>query len=79
MGIVYNEVKVSDLFRYEPEYNRDGSEKHIICDGARYHVVSYHYGPKGTSRHCSEPNCEINRRREQSENGLEQHNVTRGK
>lgn len=43
---------------YEPEYNADGSEKHIACDGARFHVVSYH----GNGLRCSEKNCEINKR-----------------
>lgn len=42
-----------------PEYNEDGSEKHVTCHGARFHVVSWdRQGAK-----CSEPNCEINKRR----------------
>ena len=32
-----NGSKTADLHNYEPEYNADGTEKHIICDGARYH------------------------------------------
>ncbi len=33
--------------------------KHIIKDGARYHVL--HWDTKGA--HCSEPNCEVNRKK----------------
>lgn len=65
MGIRYITRQEPDLYDYEPEYNKDGSEKHIVCDGARFHVVSYSFSEKhGTQRYCSEPNCEINRRRE---------------
>jgi hypothetical protein len=39
--------------------NADGSVKHIARDGARYHILSW--STQGT--HCSEPDCEINRRR----------------
>ena len=31
--------------------------KHVIKEGARYHVISY-YGPEGS--HCSTTDCEIN-------------------
>jgi len=58
MGIIFKQVMQPDLLRYEPEYNADGSEVHITLDGARFHVLSY--STQGT--HCSEPNCEINRR-----------------
>lgn len=44
-------------YRPLPKYNKDGSEKHILQDGARYHVISW--GTLG--QRCSEPNCEINR------------------
>lgn len=47
---------------YEKEYNQDGTEKHIFQDGARFHVV--HWDSHGA--HCSEPNCEINRREVES-------------
>lgn len=40
--------------------NEDGSIQHVICDGARFHVLSW--STLGT--HCSEPDCEINRERE---------------
>ena len=56
MGIIMRSVPVVDKWRYEPEYNPDGTEKHIVCDGARFHVLSY--SSKGVR--CSEPNCEIN-------------------
>lgn len=32
--------------------------KHIIKEGAHYHIVWW----DSEGRHCSEPNCEINRR-----------------
>lgn len=32
--------------------------KHIIKEGSRKHVI--YYDSKG--KHCSEPNCELNRR-----------------
>jgi hypothetical protein len=37
--------------------NPDGTVKHIIKDGSRYHVLSW--SEIGT--HCSEPECEINK------------------
>ena len=39
-------------------------KKHIIKEGARYHVLSW--SNKGT--HCSETNCEINHHCKESEN-----------
>ena len=64
MGIIYRErTPVPDLETYVPEYNEDGTEKHIHCDGARYHVLSW--DSQGTR--CSEPNCEINRLRQTKE------------
>ena len=32
-------------------------EHHIICEGWRRHVISWH----GSKKVCSEPNCEINK------------------
>ena len=58
MGIIYETIKLPNLLVYEPEYNEDGTEKHISCDGARFHVVSWNQD----GRRCSEPNCEINRK-----------------
>jgi len=54
MGIIINrkQIQIVDLWNYMPEMNKDGTEKHIVCDGARYHVLSY--SEKGTR--CSEPN-----------------------
>lgn len=41
------------------EYNKDGTIKHPLHkEGARYHVL--HWDTDGI--HCSEPNCEINKR-----------------
>lgn len=68
MGIRYRTHSTPDLHNYDPEYNKDGTEKHISCDGARYHVISYHgrdnvvTGESWTELHCSEPNCEMNKR-----------------
>ena len=42
---------------------RKKMEKHIVCEGARFHVLSWN--TKG--EHCSEPNCEINHRRKHLE------------
>ena len=58
MGVKYGTVSVPDLWTYETEYNEDGTEKHIVCGGARYHVFSY--TTEGTG--CSCANCEINKR-----------------
>lgn len=60
MGVIYDTIRVPNLHRYEREYNADGTEKHITCDGARYHVLSW--DNKGAR--CSEPNCEINKARQ---------------
>lgn len=62
MGVIMRKTEYPDLHRYEPEYNEDGTEKHIVCDGARFHVVSWSGGLDGARERCSEPNCEINRR-----------------
>jgi hypothetical protein len=40
--------------------NADGSVQHVYCDGARFHVLSW----STQGRHCSEPDCEVNRERE---------------
>jgi glucose dehydrogenase len=63
MGVIFNTVQVPDLWHYEPEYNSDGTEKHITCDGARYHVLSWAMMSNGNvETHCSCANCEINQR-----------------
>jgi hypothetical protein len=67
MGIIYRTHREPDLHNYERELNGDGTEKHICCDAARYHVLSYSYrrdilGNDTMETHCLEPNCEINRR-----------------
>ena len=39
--------------------------KHIVKEGARFHVISYlginHLGNQTEVQHCSELNCEINK------------------
>lgn len=59
MGIIKRTIEVPDLHNYVPEYNEDGTEKHIILEGARFHV------PYWTSKgcFCSVKNCELNRER----------------
>ena len=59
MGVIYETIKQPNLWHYRPEYNKDGTEKHIVCEGARFHVLSN--STQGV--HCSEPNCEINKMR----------------
>ena len=34
--------------------------KHILKEGARYHVISWYRGKNGAFSHCSEPDCEEN-------------------
>ena len=34
--------------------------KHILKEGARYHVTSWHGSKNGALEHCSEPDCEKN-------------------
>ena len=63
MGVIYDTIHVPNPFRYEREFTTDCSEKHIVCEGARYHVLRY--STKGVR--CSEPNCEINRSAENGE------------
>ncbi len=62
-GIGTEEIKVPDLNNYDPEfYNchkcEEEIEKHIIQDGAYYHVP--HWDSNG--KHCSAEKCEINHR-----------------
>jgi len=61
MGVIMRTVKaqIPDLYNYEPEYNADGTEKHIVCDGARFHVLSW----DSLGTRCSVANCEVNARR----------------
>jgi len=56
MGILYNIIKIPNLYNYESEFNKDGTEKHIICEGAYYHIPSWNIN----GIHCSEQNCEVN-------------------
>lgn len=58
MGLIKHKhtVETIDLHNYDPEYNEDGTEKHIVYNGARFHVVSYTM----LGQVCSVKNCEIN-------------------
>jgi hypothetical protein len=40
----------------DAERNEDGHLRHIHCEGARFHVISY----STEGRRCSEPECEVN-------------------
>lgn len=57
MGVLYETIVRPNFWRYKPEYNPDGTEKHIVCEGARFHVISY----SNQGMRCSEPNCELNK------------------
>jgi len=35
--------------------------KHVRCNGARFHVLSWNGGNGRARRHCSEANCIVNR------------------
>lgn len=69
MGIIKRTrvVEEVDLWRYKPEFNPDGTEKHVFQEGARYHVLSFHGFQSGlfdsnAYRVCSCKNCEINKK-----------------
>jgi hypothetical protein len=57
MSEIKNNSYLSILDR---KFNEDGSEKHIVQAGARFHVLWW----DSNGEHCSEPNCEINKRKE---------------
>lgn len=40
--------------------NADGSVQHVICEGSREHVLSWHLTNKGAITKCSHPKCEVN-------------------
>jgi len=61
MGIIINTVEIVDLNNYTPEYYNclgcgEEVEKHLIQDGAYFHVLWY--GGKGI--HCMKKKFEIN-------------------
>jgi hypothetical protein len=58
MGAITRTIEMPNLHMYEPEYNENGTERHIVCDGARFHVLWW----DARGQHCSEPNCEVNAR-----------------
>lgn len=48
----------NEHFGFAPRVlNADGSVKHVYCEGARFHVLSW----SSRGRHCSEPECEVNK------------------
>ncbi len=47
------------FYAYKKEFNEDGSEKHVVENGARFHVVSYNAKDGAV---CSQPSCEINKK-----------------
>jgi hypothetical protein len=58
-----NSIYESKTLVFEPEYRQcpychKRIQKHIICDGARWHFP--HWDNHG--EHCSESDCEINHR-----------------
>jgi len=62
------EIFLEEIPKYKPSpvFNKDGTERHVHCDGARFHVLSWSgridkYGKIHGFEHCSEPNCEINK------------------
>lgn len=44
---------------YIPEFNEDGTVKHVVKEGSYFHHVYW----DSTGHHCSEPNCEMNKPR----------------
>ncbi|PKR82463.1 hypothetical protein [Heyndrickxia camelliae] len=52
-------LKLKAAMQGEELYTEDGFEKHIICEGAREHVLSF--STNGIK--CSEKNCVVNRDR----------------
>ena len=47
------------MYKHIPqEYNSNGTLKHVIKEGARYHVKYY----DSLRIHCTEKNCEINKK-----------------
>lgn len=54
-------ILVPERLVFGPEYRKcpickQRIQKHIICEGARWHVHSW----DSNGRHCSEPDCEDN-------------------
>jgi hypothetical protein len=57
---------MKDIWEYKRKFNSDGTEKHVVKEGARYHVIAY----DTLGRICSESNCEINKERKKVENKI---------
>lgn len=58
-------VRLADVGMYPPDNEPAGSDpnyvKHIHCEGARFHVISW----DSHGERCSHPNCIINKYREE--------------
>lgn len=57
---LYNSLGEIRMIYIFSEYNKDGTEKHIIKEGSRHHVVWW----DANGSHCSESNCELNKLKE---------------
>jgi hypothetical protein len=53
--IFCDNLKQAQAMLNKGERDERGHLKHINCEGARFHVISY-----GKRRYCSEPECAIN-------------------
>jgi hypothetical protein len=49
-----------EIVKEQPSKWHPGRVRHIVKNGARYHVVSWVRIKDKTYEHCSEPNCELN-------------------
>lgn len=63
--------EVAEMLRAEAK-SRKRWVPHISCNGARFHVLSWHgmrdvYGRTHCVCRCSEPRCEVNRPRKRGE------------
>ena len=59
MGDIISVPEGTDQYRcpVEPAKSDEKYVKHVICEGAHFHVLSW--STKGT--HCSEKNCIVNK------------------
>jgi len=58
--MVANTIEEGRELMLKRERNSNGHLKHIVCNGARFHVISWYGGTESCGRKCSEPECEIN-------------------
>jgi hypothetical protein len=78
VGVIMRKSEYPDLHRYEKEYNADGTERHILCDGARFHVTSWLMKNGEGVERCSEPNCEVNKHGSSAMAILARHKIVEG-